>query len=205
LAHELFGHLWLSMQGVPWQHGGAIPAGGGVIDPMGRVFAGSVNDFISKFAGASSTALQSPTQGVSVARMNAALAWILANGAAGLTLNGTIGSMTSAVATQWEILSGNYDVLRTNPSGMVPAPAPAPAPAGTGGPAGTAPPAPTAPAVPTPASIVTAIVTWATGTLTADQRTALRSVLVGITTSFGSNRRTALPTDVVAQLPRPAP
>ena len=45
----------------------------------------------------------------------------------------------------------------------------------------------------------------ATGTLTADQRTALRSVLVGITTSFGSNRRTNLPNDVVAQLPRPSP
>lgn len=211
LAHELFGHLWLSMHGVSWQHGGTIAAAGGVMDPMGRPFTGSVNDFISKFAAASSTALQSPTQGVSVARMNAALAWILANGAAGLTLNGTIGSMTSAVATQWEILSGNYDILRANPPPPPPAPAPAvtptPAPGGTGGTTGTpAPaPAPAAPAVPTPASIVAAIVTWATGTLTADQRTALRSVLVGITTSFGSNRRTNLPNDVVAQLPRPSP
>jgi hypothetical protein len=179
LAHELFGHLWLAMKGVPFAHGAQIAASHAIADPMGRTFAGGVDEYISSFAGATQTALQSPTQKVSPAHLAAALAWLRTNGANHLSYTDNRGAATRDFTLQWETLSGNYEVLL-----MGPQPA-----AGTAGNA---------------ASVVADVVTWF-GTLPADKQSAFRGVMSAILTTFGLNLRRRLPRDVLNGLPVVAP
>ena len=71
LAHELYGHFWLALHGIPYIHGAKIdPATqkSTVLDPLGAEYAGPVDDFIDKFAAAktfskfqSGTMMISPT------------------------------------------------------------------------------------------------------------------------------------------------
>src|SRR6185436_11516180 len=59
LAHELFGHEWLSLKGVPWVHPkpgapeektkGTLLPQHQVTDPFGTVFSGTVHDYILKY------------------------------------------------------------------------------------------------------------------------------------------------------------
>jgi len=179
LAHELFGHLWLAMKGVPFAHGGQITAAHGITDPMGRTFAGGVDQYIGSFAGATQTALQSPTQKVSPAHLAAALAWLRTNGANNLSFTDNRGSATRDFTLQWETLSGNYEVLLVGPQ----------PPPGTAGSA---------------SSVVADIVAWF-NTLPADKQSAFRGVMSAILTTLGVNLRTRLPRDVVNQLPLAAP
>jgi len=177
LAHELFGHYWLAMRGVPYQHGRQLTAAHGISDPLGRPFAGDVNTYISNFAGASGTALQSPTQRVSTQFLNDALTWLMTNGPSGLTLSNNVGAASSDFGRNWEIVSQNYDILRVGPQG------------------------PAAPSLQSAVGVVNWFVGWYNTSLSLDQKRAFRSVLLGITTSFGSNRRTRLPQDVLNALP----
>jgi hypothetical protein len=83
LAHELFGHIWLLQQGVPWVHSdltdktltgnkravalmeGTLRAEHRVLDPFDSLFEGTVEDFIEHYAGASINVIFSPTHFVS--------------------------------------------------------------------------------------------------------------------------------------------
>lgn len=151
-------------------------------DPMARTYTGSVNEYIERFAGASSTALQSPTQQVSMGQLDAALRWIKTNGAANLSLNNNgIGVAPSDFGLRWEVISGNYEILLVGPQPTVAAPSLQSAP-----------------------GLLNWVVGWYTTTLTNDQKQAFRSVLVGITTSFSASRsrRTRLAKDVLNRVPR---
>jgi hypothetical protein len=116
LAHELFGHLWLAMQGVPWQHGQQLTAQNNVLDPMGRQFVGGVDQYIGSFAGASGSAFQSPTHRVSTIHLSTALTWMMNQGAAGLSLDPQgIGHASNDFGFNWEVISGNYEILLVGP------------------------------------------------------------------------------------------
>jgi hypothetical protein len=184
LAHELFGHLWLAMKGVPFEHGKQLTTAQGITDPMGRTFAGGVDDYIDRFAGAGRTALQSPTQRVSPAHLAAALNWIRTQGANHLTFQNNIGSITSEFGLQWETLSGNYEVLLFGPQPATASPDSA-------------------------AGVLTAIVAWFNHALNADQKRGLRIVMDDFAdapaTPSGNNRRRQLAHDVLAQLPSVTP
>ncbi|MCX2680333.1 DUF4157 domain-containing protein [Galbibacter sp. EGI 63066] len=177
LAHELFGHLWLATNGVQYQHGRNLAGTTNITDPLGRQYAGSVDDFIRNYAGASSTAFESPTQNVSQQFMLSSLVWIERNGETNITTDGN-GAITGSFGTQWEILSGNYDVLRTN-SGQAVNVTPNTSLNTTG--------------------IENRVVTWANA-LPPDKRTAFGNVLRAMTTNFGLNRRTRLANTVLNRL-----
>jgi hypothetical protein len=73
MAHELYGHFWLALQGVPYIHGAEDKIDPSkqkttVLDPLGAQYAGTVDDFIDRFAAAknfskfqSGTMMISPT------------------------------------------------------------------------------------------------------------------------------------------------
>jgi LysM repeat protein len=49
LGHELFGHVWLAMHGVPSGHGDTLQGTQTIKDPFGEPYTGTVNDFIPTF------------------------------------------------------------------------------------------------------------------------------------------------------------
>ena len=180
LAHEFYGHLRLAMQGVPFRHGRQLTAQQGVKDPLGRPYSGTVDEYITQFAGASGTALQSPTQQVSTGHLEAALKWIMAKGASGLSLTNNIGAASSDFGLRWEVISGNYEILLVGPQ------------------------TPAAPSLLSAGGLLNWIIGWYNSTLNDDQKRAFRSVLVGITTNFSSSRsrRSQLAQDVLSRIPR---
>ena len=185
LAHELFGHLWLAVNNVPHGHGQSLTGTTGITDPLGRTFTGSVDDFISNFAGATRTTFQSPTQHVSIQSLTDTLQWIEQNGAGHIITTGN-GGFDSDLSTKWEILSTNYDVLRTSSTPVnIPA---------TGGGTGVSLNA---------ADLRTRITTWANA-LPLPQRTAFRNVLRMVLTSFSSNHRMGLARDISGSINIPA-
>jgi len=138
LAHELLGHLWLAMKGVPFAHPkkpadvaafGTLTAAHKILDPFGNVFTGTVQDFITTFVGSEQgMAFKSPTQNVSAQAIPVSLGGFetgFENKASG-TLNGKW-DVPTAVAEQWEILSNNYAII-PNPATPTTAPATSPTP-----------------------------------------------------------------------------
>jgi hypothetical protein len=146
MAHELFGHMWLALKGVPWQHPskpadikarGTLSAQHGIRDPFGNIYTGTVQDYIDRYAGSERGMLASPTQNVGTQLLQSALTAFQANfnkGATG-TLNGPW-KVPSDADTQWEIISTNYVLA---PAPQPPSPAPTPVPATTPAPKSTAP------------------------------------------------------------------
>lgn len=118
LAHELYGHLWLSMQGVPQAHGREITPEqaqtGNVRDPFGSTYSGEVDTYIGEFAGASESGLESPTQHVSEAFLNDSLVGVEreALAPAGLTRQQGSWKASPGFIRQWALLSNNYGILR---------------------------------------------------------------------------------------------
>jgi Domain of unknown function (DUF4157) len=141
LAHELLGHLWLAMKGVPFSHPsapadvaafGTLTAAHNVLDPFGNVFTGTVKDFITTFVGSEQgMAFKSPTQNVSAQAIPLSLAAFetgFEKKASG-NLNGKW-DVPSAVAEQLEILSNNYAIIpNAAASTTAPATSPTPSPA----------------------------------------------------------------------------
>jgi hypothetical protein len=115
LAHELFGHLWLALNGLPFRHGhgDALTAAHGVRDPFGNVVAGPVSDFIDLLVGATTAPLGSPTQHVSPAFLSDSLAEVkrLSPLPGSLVRSGRKFTVSDALGLQWEYLSNNYEVL----------------------------------------------------------------------------------------------
>jgi len=152
LAHELFGHMWLALKGVPWQHPskpadivarGTLTAQHGIRDPFGNIYTGTVQDYIDRYAGSERGMLASPTQNVgSQLLQNAMTAFrsSFGSGAKG-TLNGPW-NVSADASNQWEIISTNY-VLAPKPAPQTPASAPSGVPAPTVTPAPKQAPAPT--------------------------------------------------------------
>ncbi|GEM_PF-6517978 len=166
LAHELFGHLWLALQNAPFGHGKSLAATTNINDPLGRRFTGSVDDFIDKFAGASSISImQSPTLRVSPQFLLSTLQWIVQNGASHISTQGN-GSIDADLDKQWQYLSNNYDILRTNSQGVNVA----------------------ANTTLTTSNVETQIVQWVNG-LPSDKKTVFKNVLIAITGTFGIRRR----------------
>jgi len=182
LAHELFGHLVLARRGIPFQHGQQLTTAHGARDPFGRVFVGSVNDFIDRFAGARNAPLQSPTQNVGTGHVLEAMNFIMRNGAAELDVSRPGGGATDAFGLRWEILSRNYEMLRLGPT------------------------PPARPTADSPEGILQWVVGWAAG-LTATQDGAFRGFLraVVLQGGFRGSHSTRLASDALARLPAATP
>ncbi|MCB1036812.1 MAG: DUF4157 domain-containing protein, partial [Acidobacteria bacterium] len=133
LSHELFGHEWLSVKGVPSVHPpagsaaektrGTLLPSHGVTDPFGNVFSGTVRAYISKYveslgtnvtvntaAGGQRSVPKSPTQQVGVDAVNKAFGDLHTNAASGLTKT----TYNAAMAQAWRILGDNYDLMQTH-------------------------------------------------------------------------------------------
>jgi hypothetical protein len=188
LAHELFGHLWLAMQGIPYGHGDQIkaPAPGSktpaILDPLGRVYSGSVTDYINQFAGSSGTILQSPTRFVGTQFVSDATSWIMKEGAKHLSWKTVKGQkqsfMDADFALHWEILSQNYEILTVGPQ------------------------QPAAPTVQSAAGLVTWVVGWFNSQKQDTQKIFLE-ILNAITWGF-SKRSTKLAQEVMNQINKQA-
>ncbi len=194
LAHELFGHLWLSMQGIPHGHSDPIaaPAPGsktpGLQDPLGRTYSGTVNEYIKKFAGDSGKMLQSPTRFVGTQFVLDATQWMLKEGATHLSWR-TIKGQQQATADndfgkRWEILGQNYEVMLAGPQSS-----PAPMAQSAGG-------------------LIGWLVGWFNG-LSQDKQAIFTSILNGLSWSIGTGRSTKLAEDLrnklqAQPLPQPA-
>jgi hypothetical protein len=166
MAHELFGHLWLAIKGVPWVHPsqpaaivarGTLTAQHGIRDPFGNIYTGTVQDFINRYVGSETGMLASPTQNVGPQLLQRALTAFktgFASGATG-TLNGSW-HVSQDANSQWEMISSNY-ALVPQPAAAQPTPTPAPVPSRTQTPApvpsGTQAPAPVPSRTQTPASV----------------------------------------------------
>lgn len=177
LAHELFGHLVLARQSIPYQHGRQLTAAHGAVDPFGRVFVGSVDTFIDRFAGARGAPLQSPTQNIGFTHIAEAMNFILRNGAGELDLTSPTGGASDAFGLRWEIISRNYQMLLGGPT------------------------PPARPTVDSPEGIVQWAVGWANG-LTSQQRSAFQGFLraVELQGGFRGSHATRLASDVLARL-----
>jgi Domain of unknown function (DUF4157) len=119
LAHELLGHMWLAIKGVPFGHPkdkerikthGTLATSHGIKDPLGQTFSGKVETFISEYITSQSiAAFSSPTQFVGPQLLTQALTDFkdgFTDGASG-TLNEPY-VVSDQVALEWEKISNNY-------------------------------------------------------------------------------------------------
>jgi hypothetical protein len=181
LAHELFGHLWLALQGVPWAHGGQISAPGKgsatptILDPLARTYSGSVDEYIGKFAGSSDKTIQSPTRFVGGSFLPDAKAWILKEGAKHLSWKNVKGQQQANAdpdfAKRWEILSLNYEIMLVGQQNASPSSLSAP-------------------------DLVQWVYGWYSN-LTIDKQQIFTQILDGLTWGFSSGFRIELPRAVL--------
>ncbi len=115
LAHELLGHMYLAMKGLPHGHGESLEGAEGLTDPFGRPFHGTVDDFIREFVGSEDKIWESPTFHVSPKELNASIGWIEQEGALHITEEGS-GNFDQPLYQNWAILSANYEALLANNS-----------------------------------------------------------------------------------------
>lgn len=130
LAHELFGHLYLALKGVPFQHPnkpediktrGTLSGKHGIKDPLGGTYTGTVQDYIDQYVGSSTfSALKSPTQFVSRNQLRSALNSFKKDFGAGAQgkLNGDW-SVPPSLDLSWEIIGANYTVAETADPALV--------------------------------------------------------------------------------------
>ena len=181
LAHELFGHLYLALKGVPWTHpadpkkiksSGTLEEKHGITDPFGGTYKGTVKDYIDLYVGSESfSAMASPTQFVSPQQLQSELKTFKADfkTKASGTVNGPW-KVADSLGLSWEIVSANHAVAKTaNPQLLT--------------------------------SIESDLATWY-GTLTADQQYVLFSWLGKVRDDF--SRKTALASALLAKLKPPA-
>ena len=132
LAHEFFGHEWLSVKGAPSVHPpagsaaektrGTISPGNLITDPFGNILSGTVRDYIAKYIESLATTAtvttakggrmvvpKSPTQNVGVDALTKAFAILVANVSTGLTAT----SYSAPIAQAWRIICNNYDLMQT--------------------------------------------------------------------------------------------
>jgi hypothetical protein len=129
LAHELFGHMWLALQGVPSVHPkesdkqavkdrGTLESKHGVKTPFGSTYTGTVREYIDRYVGSKflSTAV-SPTLLIGSVPLAHALAELRANFAkkASGTLNGTW-AVPDDMATHLDVLARNWVMLAYEPT-----------------------------------------------------------------------------------------
>ena len=145
LAHELFGHYWLSLKGVPFEHPpagtaqeklmGTLQARHGIQDPFGSTFTGTVKDFIAKYiesgegtarvtsTGKTVKVATSATEKVSQQHFTAALRAFIIEAKTGLkkttTATGSNWTYTSALADQLLIIRRNYNKLGASDQKLV--------------------------------------------------------------------------------------
>lgn len=178
LAHELFGHLWLALQGVHYRHGRSLAGTSNITDPLGRQFTGSVDDYIDSFAGASYTSvLQSPTFNVSPQYLLSTIQWIERQGASHISTQGN-GGIDADLDLKWQALSNNYDILMINSRIGVRI---------------------SQSLTLTASSVVTRMVAWI-NRLPANKKTAFINVLRAITQSIRANRRAGLSSAVLHRI-----
>ena len=132
LAHEFFGHEWLSVKGAPYVHPdagseeektrGTISPGNLITDPFGNIFSGTVRDYIAKYIeslaktatvttakGGQMVVPKSPTQNVGVNALTKAFAILIANFSTGLTAT----RYSAPIAQAWRIICDNFDLMPT--------------------------------------------------------------------------------------------
>jgi hypothetical protein len=124
LAHELFGHLFLALKGVPFTHPkepaevkawGTLHEEHGIKDPFGGTYKGTVREYIDLYVGSETfSTLKSPTQFVSRRQLRSALNSFKADFAtkAKGKLNGPW-EVPDSLGLSWEVISTNYAVAET--------------------------------------------------------------------------------------------
>jgi hypothetical protein len=129
LAHELFGHMWLAIKGVPFQHPdpkdkaamksqGTLEAAHGITTPFGAVYSGPVKDFIGDFISSSSIDPgASPTLGVGPDPLARELKFLKDNFDKKATgkLNGDT-RVPGDIVQAWEGISRNWEMLTKEPA-----------------------------------------------------------------------------------------
>jgi hypothetical protein len=192
LAHELFGHFGLALQGAEWQHGQSIPASQSVTDPLGQPFVGGVDDYIAGFANSEPRGpFRSLTAFVSPQFLKQSLADLAANKGKGLSRQKNDGwDVSAGFQTIWFHLNQNYRAMGVTEKQAAKAKAAAGAQqgagssSGSGSGSGSTPPASTTPStsvstsISTRADIETAALNWFGG-LTADQQWVFQQFLSG--------------------------
>ena len=210
LAHELFGHMWLAIKGVPYVHPkqpaeiaarGTLSAQNGILTPFGDTYTGTVQDYIDKFVGSESGMLASPTQNVGSQLLQQAIL-SFKNGfvtAATGTLNGPWKVPPNA-NSQWEIVSSNHALAQSSATAKPAAPQTPPSAQSPASPSAGPTPAQPASSIISQASIEQDLIAWY-GTLNADKQYVFIKFLEYIQISFG--RRTQLTSTLLNRLSRP--
>lgn len=200
MAHELFGHMWLALKGVPCVHPsrpadiimrGTLTAQHGIRDPFGNIYTGTVQDFIDLYVGSGRGMLSSPTQNVGPQLLQLSLTAFKSDFVSGAT--GTMNGQWRVPANanlQWEIISSNYALAPR---------APAQLPAAVTSPGTTPPPTP-APTAITQVSIEQDLTTWYRQ-LNSDKQYVFIQFLASVQTIF--QRRTQLNSQLLSILPSP--
>jgi Domain of unknown function (DUF4157) len=117
-AHELFGHVWLAMHGVPSGHGASLAGTQTIRDPFGGKFTGAVNTFIDEFVQdrGNPRNLQSRTEDMSDNSLNAAVRNFVqvAARADSYTVTASFTSRSPGFLAAWQALRRMYVVLLRN-------------------------------------------------------------------------------------------
>ncbi|MFZ4699111.1 MAG: hypothetical protein ACOYMG_03590 [Candidatus Methylumidiphilus sp.] len=198
MAHELFGHMWLALKGVPWIHPskpadisarGTLTAQHGISDPFGNAYTGTVLDFIDHYVGSETGILASPTQNVGPQLLQRSLTAFksgFVSGATG-TVNGGQWRVLADANLQWEIISSNYALAPQAPAQPpTPGSSPTPTTAAT-------------PATITQAGIGQDLTAWY-GTLNPDKQYVFIQFLGSVQFSL---RRSQLASQLLKTLPHP--
>ena len=121
LAHELYGHFWLALQGLPYIHGAKdkidpTKQKTTVLDPLGAQYTGTVDDFIAKFAAAKNfSQFQSGTMMISPTHYPNELKAFKKEFAAspGNVANTTAWKVSDAADLQFSFILESYDLATT--------------------------------------------------------------------------------------------
>jgi hypothetical protein len=124
LAHELLGHMWLALKGVPFVHPkqqpeialrGTLEEKHKITDPFGNIYTEPVREFIDRYIGAEQfSVLKSPTQFVGRRLLERALVKLKSEFSAKAKgkLNGEF-EIPDDIALIWETISINYEIAET--------------------------------------------------------------------------------------------
>ncbi len=117
MAHELFGHVWLAMHGVPYGHGQELKGTQSIRDPFGEKYTGSVDDYVGKFVQRPDRQPESLTLGVTEAGLDEALGWFVATAGdpKAFTITRSMTGASKELVADWLRLKAPYTILLANP------------------------------------------------------------------------------------------
>jgi hypothetical protein len=119
MAHELFGHVWLAMHGVPFGHGQELKGTQSIVDPFGEKYTGSVNDYVESFVQRPDRQPESLTLNVTEKSLQASLEAFLTAAADPKAFTFTRSMITNSpeIRGAWARLKSFYAILLANRQG----------------------------------------------------------------------------------------